>query len=264
MQCNIITDSSVHTFLISFKSKTLNTTERSCCSAQSCITKTRIIIIKFSSCKRIWIFSCKEIIQIFLMRYFLNTEVFKIFIIQSPSNIVMATQIILEYIISRKFGDDIQLTAKQGDIFCCNCVPCACHSRNVVQQMTFWFFDSSEIWNNFFRSHDNFSEKKNARAYDLTDHTHDTNDGVNLWQVTAVRPKLLPDIWYSIQTDNIYTLVSQVQHVKDHFVQDDRIAVVQIPLIWIESSHNMFMKVFQPGEVARCSCREHFRAGLLI
>ena len=130
--------------------------------------------------------------------------------------------------------------------------------------MTFWFFDSSEIWNNFFRSHDNFSEKKNARAYDLTDHTHDTNDGVNLWQVTAVRPKLLPDIWYSIQTDNIYTLVSQVQHVKDHFVQDDRIAVVQIPLIRIESSHNMFMKVFQPGEVARCSCREHFRAGLLI
>ena len=130
--------------------------------------------------------------------------------------------------------------------------------------MTFWFFDSSEIWNNFFRSHDNFSEKKNTRAYDLTDHTHDTNDGVNLWQVTAVRPKLLPDIWYSIQTDNIYTLVSQVQHVKDHFVQDVRIAVVQITLIWIESSNNMFMKVFQPGEVARCSCREHFRAGLLI
>ena len=102
MQGNVITDSSVYTLLISFKSKTFNTAERSCCSAESCITKTRIIVIKFSSCKRIRIFSCKEIIQIFLMRYFLNTEVFKIFIIQSPSDIVMAAEIILEYVVSWK------------------------------------------------------------------------------------------------------------------------------------------------------------------
>ena len=264
MQCDVITDGSVHSFLISFESKALNTTERSCCSAEPCITKTWVIVIKLASCERIRIFSCKEVVQIFLMRYFLNTEVFKIFIIQSPSDIVVAAEIILKYIISRKFGDDIQLTAKQRDIFRCNCVPRACHSRNVVQQMTFWFFNSSEVWNNLFRSHDNFSEKKNARAYDLADHTHDTDDGVNLWQVTAVSAKLFPNVRYSVQTDDIYPLVSQVQHVKDHFVQDDRVTVVQIPLIWIEGSHNMFMKVFQPCEVTRCSGREYFRTGLLI
>ena len=36
------------------------------------------------------------------MRYFLNTEVFQIFIIQSPSDIVMAAEIILEYVVSWK------------------------------------------------------------------------------------------------------------------------------------------------------------------
>ena len=130
--------------------------------------------------------------------------------------------------------------------------------------MAFWFLDSSEVWNNLFRSHNNFSEKKYARAYNLADHTHDTYNGVNLWKIAAVGSKLFPDIWYSIQTNDIHTLVGKIQHIKDHFIENNRIAVIQIPLIRIEGSHNMLMKIFQPGKVARCSSRENFRAGLLI
>ena len=51
MQGNVITDRFVYTLLISFKSKTFNTAERSSSSTESCITKTWIIVIKFSSCK---------------------------------------------------------------------------------------------------------------------------------------------------------------------------------------------------------------------
>ena len=81
--------------------------------------------------------------------------------------------------------------------------------------MAFWFLDSSEVWNNLFRSHNNFSEKKYARAYNLADHTHDTYNGVNLWKIAAVGSKLFPDIWYSIQTNDIHTLVGKIQHIVD-------------------------------------------------
>ena len=264
MQCDVITDRTVNTFFISFKSETFNTAERSSSTAESCITKTRVVIVQLASCERIRIFSCKEIVQIFLVRNFLDSEVLKVIIIQPPADIIVAAEIVLEHIISRKSGNNIKLTAQQGDISCCNSVPGACHSSYIVKQVAFRFIYSSEVWNDFFRSHDNFPKEQYARADDLADHTHHTNDGVNLWQVTAVGSKLFPDIWYSIQTNDIHTLIGKIQHIKDHFIENNRIAVIQIPLIRIEGSHNMFMKIFQPGKVARCSSWENFRAGLLI
>ena len=198
------------------------------------------------------------------MRNFLDSEVLKVVIIQTPADIIMAAEIVLEYVISRKSGNNIKLTAEQRNISGCNGVPGARHGCYVVEKMAFRFIYSSEIWNNLFRRHNDFSEKKDTRADNFADHTHHTNDSVYLRQVTAVGSKLFPDIRYGIETNNVHTLVCKIQHVKDHFVQDDRIAVVQIPLIRVECSHNMFMDIIQPGEVSRCSGREYLWAGLLV
>ena len=198
------------------------------------------------------------------MRNFLDSEVLKVIIIQTPADIIVAAEIVLEHIISRKSGNNIKLTAEQRNISGCNGVPGARHGCYVVEKMAFRFIYSSEIWNNLFRSHNDFSEKKDARADDLADHTHHTNDGVNLWQVTAVGSKLFPDVRHSIKTNDINTLVCKVKHVKDHLIENDRVSVVQIPLVWIESGHDMFVDIIQPCEVSRCSSREYLRAGLLI
>lgn len=47
------------------------------------------------------------------MRNFLDSEVLKVVIIQTPADIIMAAEIILEYVISRKSGNNIKLTAQQ-------------------------------------------------------------------------------------------------------------------------------------------------------
>ena len=87
---------------------------------------------------------------------------------------------------------------------------------------------------------------------------------MNLWQVTAVGSKLFPDVRHSIKTNDINTLVCKIQHVKDHLIENDRVSVVQIPLVWIESGHDMFVDIIQPCEVSRCSSREYLWAGLLV
>ena len=144
------------------------------------------------------------------MRNLIDWEILQEIIIQSPANIIVATQIILEDVFFWKRSQNIQLSAKQRYIFGCNCVPGACHSSNVIQDMAFRLFKCTEIWNNFFRSHDNLSEKKDSRAHDLADHTHHTYDCVNLWQVAAVCSKLLPDIRNCIETYDVNTLVCQI------------------------------------------------------
>ena len=85
MQGDVIADRTVNAFFILFKSKTFNSAEGSGGTAESCIAKTRIVIVQFTSCERIRVLSGKEIIQIFLMRNFLDSEVLKVVIIQPPA-----------------------------------------------------------------------------------------------------------------------------------------------------------------------------------
>ena len=129
--------------------------------------------------------------------------------------------------------------------------------------MAFRFFYRTKIRNDFFRLHDNFTKKQYTRTHDLTDHTHHADDIMYLRKISAVGSQLFPDIRNGIDTDDVDTFVSQVQHVVDHFIHNYRIPVVQIPLIWIERRHNEFLYIIQPGEVTRCSCREYLRNGLL-
>ena len=92
--------------------------------------------------------------------------------------------------------------------------------------MAFWFLKCTKVWNYFFRSHNNFSEEQNSRAYDLADHTHHTHDSVNLRQVAAVCAKLFPDIRNCIKTYNINALVGKIQHVINHLIKYNRISVI--------------------------------------
>src|SRR5699024_6475719 len=130
--------------------------------------------------------------------------------------------------------------------------------------MTFRFVYSSEVGNYFLRSHNDLTQKENAGADDLADHTHHADDGMNLGKIAAIGSKLFPDIGNSVQTHDIHTLICQIEHVEDHFIQYNRISVVQIPLIRIKCCHYMLLDIVQPGEVARRRGGEYLRTGLLI
>ena len=198
------------------------------------------------------------------MGNFLNPEILQEIIVQSPADIVVAAQIVLENILSGKSGHDVQLAAQQGYISGGNGVPGACHGSNIIQKMTFRFVYSSEVGNYFLRSHNDLAQKENAGADDLADHTHHADDGMNLGKIAAIGSKLFPDIGNSVQTHDIHTLICQIEHVEDHFIQYNRISVVQIPLIRIKCCHYMLLDIVQPGEVARRRGGEYLRTGLLI
>ena len=63
--------------------------------------------------------------------------------------------------------------------------------------------------------------------------------------------------------DDIDALIAEVQHVFGHVVEYDGVAVIQIPLVGVERSHNDFAGLLIEREVARSCCREDFRKILL-
>ena len=264
VESDVIADSSVYPFFIPLESKAFNTAQRGCCSTQTGISQARIIIVQLSPCKRIRIASCQESIQVFFMRDFLDTKVTQKIIIQPPANVIMTAEIILKYIIPWQLGNKIKLTAQKRNISCGNGMPGCCHGCYIIKKMTFWLFNSSKIRNHLFRRHDNFSKKKHTRAYDFADHTHNTDNGVYLRKISAVCSQLLPDIGNCVKTYNINPLVGKIKHIKDHFVKNYWISVIQIPLIGIKGSHNMFPDIIQPGKVSRRRGREYLRTGFFI
>ena len=193
------------------------------------------------------------------MSHFIDAELTKPSIVQPPADIVMATQIIQEYIVLRQTVDDIHLLTQQTGISRCYRVPGGCHRCYIIQHMTFRFFYRAKIRYYFFRFHDNFSEKQYTRTHDLTDHTHHTNNIMYLRKISAIGSQLFPDIRNRIDTDHVDTFIGQIQHIIDHFVHNNRIPVIQIPLIWIEGGHYKFFHIIQPGKVTRCGCREYLR-----
>ena len=198
------------------------------------------------------------------MRCLGDAELFQPFVIEAPADIIVASQIVQEDIILRQSRHNIHLMFQQAGIRRCNGVPGGCHRRYVVQHMALRFFQSSEVRNNLFRLHDNLAEQQNARADDLGDHTHHADNGMYLRQVTAGGAELFPDVWNGIDADDIDSLVDEIEHVVDHLIEDNRVRIVQIPLVRVECCHDKFVTVLSPGKVARCRCREYLRTGLFI
>ena len=100
--------------------------------------------------------------------------------------------------------------------------------------MALRLFYCSEIWHNLFRLHNDLTQQQNARANDLTDHTHHPHNRMYLRKIPAACAKLLPDIRHCVNPDNINSLICQEQDLVHHLIKNARIAIVQIPLVRIE------------------------------
>ena len=260
----ILTDTSFQLLIIFFKKCSLDSTHGSSGSTETGILSYRVIVIKLSAAVASLTFSCEEIIEVTLVSRLIHAPFFQSGEIQSPANIVMAAEIIQESILFRKAVYNIHLFFQKTDITGGNAVPGCSHCCYIVKHMAFWFFHGSKIRNNFFRLHNNLAQKNNTGADDFSDHTHHTDDGMDLFQVTARSSKLFPDIRNRINTDHIHSLVCKEEEVIHHLIENTGIAIVQIPLIRVKSSHDIMTDIRKPGKVSRSSGREHLRYGLFV
>ena len=81
-------------------------------------------------------------------------------VIQPPANIIMAPQIIQEYILFGKSIDNIHLHPQQPDISGCYCIPRSSRCSNIIKHMALQFFSCSQIRDYFIWSHDHFSKQQ--------------------------------------------------------------------------------------------------------
>ena len=198
------------------------------------------------------------------MRHFLHAPRLQGIVIQPPSDIIVASEIIQECILSRKRAHNIHLLSQETDVPRGDCIPCGSHCCHIVEHVTLRLLNRTEIRSHLVRLHNNLSEQHDSRADNFTDHTHHTDDRVYLRKIPAVCTQLFPDIRHRIDTDDIHSLISQVQEVIHHLVEYARIAVVQIPLVRIECGHHIVAELRQISKVARRCCREHLRHRLFI
>ena len=109
MKHDILVNGLLHSLLVLFKSGLLNTAHRSCRSAESSVACDWVCIIQFPAACAVTHISLEIIIQVLLMRTLSESFLLQRRIIQSPSNVVMAAQIIQEYIFLRQAVDNIKL-----------------------------------------------------------------------------------------------------------------------------------------------------------
>ena len=86
---------------------------------------------------------------------------------------------------------------------------------------------------------------------------------MHLGQIAARRADLFPDVRRRVQADDVHAVVAEVEHVSRHVVENDRIRIVEIPLIGPECGHDNLVHFRAPGEVAGRGLREDLRNGLL-
>ena len=155
-------------------------------------------------------------------------------IIQSPSDIVMAAQVIQEHIILRKSIHNIKLLPQKADISGSYRMPCRRHRRNIIKHMALRLLHSPKIRNHLFWLHHYFTEKQDARTDNLTNHTHHTYNRMYLGKIPALRIQFLPYIWDGVNPDDIDSLIRQEQEIIHHLIKYPWILVIQIPLVRIE------------------------------
>ena len=102
----------------------------------------------------------------------------------------------------------------------------------------------TEIRRKLGRLHNDFAEEQRARADNFGSHAHQADKSVDLRQIAAVGAESLPDIRNRVKTDDINTVVAEIEHICRHIIEDDRVAVIQIPLIRVEAGHNDFLKKY--------------------
>ena len=263
VQHDIQADGAVKLVFVIFVLGSLDAAQGCGCAAQTGVTQTGIVIVKLAAGIAVIALAGQVVVEVFLVGDFFHSELFEEVVIQAPADIVVAAQVVQEGVVMRQREDSFHLMTEQAHIVSSHGMPGAGHGRDVVEHVAFGLLDRSEIRHDLGGLHDDFAQKQGAGADDLGGHAHQADQRVDLRQVAAVGAQFFPDIGRCIQTDDIDTVVAQVQHVSGHIVEDDRICVVQIPLIRIESGHDDLAGLFAPGEVSGRGLREYLGDGLL-
>ena len=241
----------------------LDTAEGCGRSAETRITEARIIVVELAAGIASPVSALQVIIDILLVRNLLDPELLQELEIKSPADIVVAAQIIQEHELLRQREYIVQRLAKKSDVLGRHRIPGRAHGRRVVEHMAFRLVHCSEIGGQLGGLHNDLAEKQSARADDFRSHAHQSHERVDLRQIAVIRAELLPDIRDSIQTDNIDAVIAEIQHIRRHVIEHDRIAVIEVPLIRIEHRHDRLTDLCAPGEVAGGSRREYLRDRLL-
>ena len=159
MQRQVITDGSLLCGLVAGKTGALDSAQGCGRAAQPGVAQAGIIVVQFPDGKGICRFTRKEIVQIFFVRYFLEPELRQETIIQSPADIIMAAQVILEHTVAGQTGQNIKLAAQQRRISGRHGMPGAGHGRHIVQNMALRLVGRAEVGGQFVRLHDHLTEQ---------------------------------------------------------------------------------------------------------
>ena len=262
MEHDIQADGTVQFIVVKLILGGFNTAQGSSGAAQTGITEAGIVVVELSAGVTVIAFAGQIIVEIFLVCDFFYAELPEVGIIQSPADIVMAAQIIEEGVLVRQRKNRLHLVAEEAHIMRCHGVPGAGHGRDIVEHVALGFLQSPEIRNDLGGLHDDLTQKQGAGADNLGGHTHQADKGVYLRKIAAVCAQLFPDIGCSVKTDDVDAVVAKIEHIGSHVVEDDRICVVEIPLIGIESGHDHLAGLFAPGEIAGRSLRKDLRHSL--
>ena len=264
MEHHVFCDRPVHLLLILLESGALYAAHGRGRPAESGVLGYRIVVVEFAPADTVRSFTLEIIIEITLVRDLFHPPCFQRIIIKSPADVIVAPQIIEECVFPRKGADDVHLFPQQADVSCGDRMPGRRHGRHIVEHVALRLLHRAEIRRHLVRLHYNLAKEHDARADDLADHAHHADDRVHLGQVPAVRSQFLPDIGNCINADDVHALVGQVEEIIHHLIEHPRVAVVQIPLIGIESGHHIMPHLRKVCEVARRRRREYLGHGLLI
>ena len=241
----------------------LDTAQRSGCAAQTRVAQTGIVVVELTAGVASVALAAQIVVQIFLVRHFGDAELLEVLIVKAPADIVVAAQVVEECVLVRQREYGLHLVTEQAHVVSRDSVPCAGHGGYVVEHVALGLIQCAKIRNDLTGFHNDFAKKQCAGADDLGGHVHQANQRVYLGKVAARRADLFPDVRRRIQTDDIYAVVAEVEHIRGHIVEYDGICIVEVPLIGPEGGHNDLACLFAPGEVAGCGLREYLGDGLL-
>ena len=234
----------------------LDAAQRSGRTAQAGVAQAGIVVVELSAGIAVIASAGQVVIEIFLVGDLLHAELFEEIVIEAPADIVVAAQVVEEGVLVGQGEDGLHLVAEQAHVLCRHCVPGAGHGRDVVDHVALGLFQGPEIGDDLGGLHDDLSEQEGAGADDLGRHAHEADQGVDLGQVAAVGAQLLPDIGGRVQADDVDAVVAEVEHVGRHVIENDRIGVIQVPLVGIEGGHDHLAGLLAPGEIAGRGRRE--------
>ena len=80
-----------------------------------------------------------------------------------------------------------------------------------------------------------------------------------LRKIPALSSQLLPDIRNRVNPDDIHSLIGKIQEIIHHLIKYPGICVIQIPLVGIETGHNMVPDLRQPRKIPRRCSRKYLR-----